>query len=401
MSDVEFICHTKQLSALCRHSAGRILPIPTRLGQICSGLIKKRGLKGFLSALIGTNAVPDPGYLVDRNLMRRQIRLPQLYSITPICNTYRFFLLLRARLQAALVSAHFEDHPQARALVFNGYLMPDSITKAVSETLGRETLVLENGFFPRTSQADTVGINFDSTLPRDRAFYEWVADKISDERPQELVRRPSKQKAADQVETPPRYIFVPMQVPSDMQILKHSPWISDMKHLYQVIHGLAERFPEREFVVKEHPSFPLSIQPRINHHPRILFANHNETRQLIEGAEAVLTVNSTVGLESLLLGKKVITLGNAPYNVEGMVLQARNEQELHSALAAIDSWTPNTTVTNAFIRYVHNVFLLRGDVRQGDAEILDALGSRASGTDEHARLTEAYGRGVARTAPGD
>ncbi|THV15710.1 capsular polysaccharide export protein, LipB/KpsS family [Rhizobium rhizophilum] len=390
MSDVEFICHTKQLGTLSRHSAGRILPIPTRLTYICSSLMKRRGMKGFLSALIGTNAVPDPGYLVDRNLMRRQIRLPQLFSITPVRNTYRFFLLSRARLQAALVAAYFEDHPQAKALVFNGYLMPDSIAKAVSETLRRETLVLENGFFPGTSQADTAGINFDSTLPRDHAFYEWVADKISDERPQELVKRPSKQKATNQVETPPRYMFVPMQVPSDMQILKHSPWISDMRHLYQVIYEQAERFPERHFVVKEHPSFPLSIQQQISRHPRILFANHNETRLLIEGAEAVLTVNSTVGLESLLLGKKVITLGNAPYNVEGMVLQCRNEQELHAALVAIESWTPNTTVINAFIRYVHNVFLLRGDVRKGDADILNALSSRANGIDEHSRLTAAY-----------
>jgi capsular polysaccharide export protein len=390
MSDVEFICHTKQLGTLCTRSAGRILPIPTKLTQICGGLIRRRGFKGFLAALMGRNAALDPGNLVDRNLMRKQIRLPQLFSITPIRNSYRLVLLSRARLQVALVTAYFQDYPQAKALVFNGYLMPDSIAKAVSEALGRAGLVLENGFFPGTSQADTVGINFDSTLPRDLAFYEWVADKISGERPKELVRRPSKQKAADQVQTPPRYTFVPMQVPSDMQILKHSPWVSDMSHLYQVIYGLAERFPESYFVVKEHPSFPLSIQPHITRHPRILFANHNETRQLIEGAEKVLTVNSTVGLESLLLGKKVITLGNAPYNVEGMVLQCRNEQELDSAMAAIESWTPNTEVINAFIRYVHHTFLLPGDVRKGDPGTLDALRSRANGMDEHSRLITAY-----------
>jgi capsular polysaccharide export protein len=390
MSDVEFICHTKQLGPLCRIADGRILSVPLRLTRICTDLLKRQGLGGVLSALIGKGTTSDLGELVDRNLMRRQIRLPQLFSISPVRHIYRFFLLLRARLQAALVTSYFEEHPQAKALVFNGYLMPDSITKAVSETLEREALVLENGFFPGTSQADTQGINFDSTLPRDPAFYTWASERITGERPRDLVSRPSKQKAAGLVETPPRYIFVPMQVPSDMQILKHSPWIFDMKHFYHVIHRLADGLPDWTFVVKEHPSFPLSIQPHVPAHSRILFANHNETKKLIEGADAVLTVNSTVGLEGLVLGKKVITLGNAPYNVEGMVLQARSEQELHAALAGIATWMPSTALVDAFIRYVHNVFLVPGDVRKGDGAIFDALRARANGTDEHRRLVAGY-----------
>jgi capsular polysaccharide export protein len=154
-----------------------------------------------------------------------------------------------------------------------------------------------------------------------------------------------------------------------------------------VIYRLAERQPELYFVVKEHPSFPLSIQSHVQHHSRILFANHNETKRLIEGADAVLTVNSTVGLEGLVLGKKVITLGNAPYNLEGMVLQARNDEDLHSAMAKLATWSPDMSLIDSFIRYVHNIFLVSGNVREGDAAILNALSARANGWDEHSRLT--------------
>lgn len=390
MTDVEFICHTKQLDTLCRSAGDRILAVPLRLPSILRDLLRRRGLGGVVAALVGKGTTVDLHALVERNLKRRQIRLPQVFTVTPVRAVYAFFLLLRARLQAALVTSYLEQYPKAKALIFNGYLMPDSITAVVGEALRRETLVLENGFFPGTSQADTAGINFDSTLPRDPAFYAWVSRLIAGERPRELVSRPSKQKAVGLVQPPPRYIFVPMQVPSDMQILKHSPWISDMKHFYEVIYRLAERMPDCSFVIKEHPSFPLSIQPHIQRHARIQFANHNETKALIEGADAVLTVNSTVGLEGLVLGKKVVTLGNAPYSVDGMVLQARNEVDLHAAMASLANWSPDMDLVDAFIRYVHNIFLLAGDVRKGDGGIVSALSARANGLDEHRRLIAAY-----------
>jgi capsular polysaccharide export protein len=387
MTPVEFICHSKQLDQLCRASEGSIRSVPVAFPKMCKELLKRRGFGGIIGALAGNRAAADLTAIVNRNLLRRQIRLPQIYTIPVVKSLYGLFMLLRARLQAALVTSYFEEHPDARALVFNGYLMPDSITKVVGEALGRRALVLENGFFPGTSQADSAGINFDSTLPRDPSFYAWVSRQISGERPRELVSRPSKQKAAELVQTSPRYIFVPMQVPSDMQILKHSPWIADMKHFYEVIYRLAERQPEWRFVVKEHPSFPLSIQPHVRPHSRILFANHNETKKLIKDADAVLTVNSTVGLEGLVLGKKVITLGNAPYNVNGMVLQARNDEDLHTAMAKLAIWSPDLSLIDTFIRYVHNIFLVPGDVRKGDAAVLSALSARANGLDEHGRLT--------------
>jgi capsular polysaccharide export protein len=390
MTDVEFICHTKQLDTLCRSAGGRILAVPLKLPSMLCNLLRRRGPRGLATALTGKGMTLDLRALVDRNLKRRQIRLPQIFTIPPVRAVYAFFLLLRARLQAALIASYLEEYPKAKALVFNGYLMPDSITATVSEALRRDTLVLENGFFPGTSQADTAGVNYDSTLPRDPAFYAWVSRLIAGERPHELVSRPSKQKVVGLIEPPPRYIFVPMQVPSDMQILKHSPWILDMKHFYEVIYRLAERMPECSFVIKEHPSFPLSVQPHVQRHARIHFANHNETKALIEGADAVLTVNSTVGLEGLVLGKKVVTLGNAPYNVDGMVLQARNEADLHAAMASLANWSPDMDLIDAFIRYVHNVFLVAGDVRKGNEAVVDTLSARANGRDEHRRLIDEY-----------
>lgn len=42
---------------------------------------------------------------------------------------------------------------------------------------------------------------------------------------------------------------------------------------------------------------------------------NDNTFNLIENAEYVITINSTVGLEAMICGKKVIILGDAIYSV--------------------------------------------------------------------------------------
>lgn len=189
---------------------------------------------------------------------------------------------------------------------------------------------------------------------------------------------------------PDRYVFVPFQVPSDMQILALSPWIRDMRHLYDEIFRLAEAEGQSHFVIKEHPSFPLSIRAEVKPHQRIHFANHHDTQALIEGADAVITVNSTVGLESVLLEKKVITLGLAPYDIEGLVREAGNAAELLAAFRALDTWSPDAALRDRVIRYIQNVFLLKGELKNPDPRLPDMIAARLAGTDRHGQAVAAF-----------
>lgn len=383
MDRIEFICHTKHLGAMRKVAKGAFLQVPLGLAATLRELFAEVGLTGILAILAGRRDPVDLAPLVQRNLIRRRIRFERLYANPLVTRLYCMAVMARARLSAALLSSRFKQHPQARAFVFNGFLMPDALTLAIGNALGRERLVVELGFFPHTLQFDICGINFDSTLPRDPRFYRAVEPLVAHDKPGDVVKRQSKQKGEAVEALPASYIFVPMQVPSDMQILAHSPWIRDMVHFYEVLAHLADQHPDCQLIIKEHPSFPLSIRARVRPHPRIAFANHNDTRALIEGAEAVITINSTVGLESLLLGKKVITLGNAPYNVDGLVLRATDDTSLSAALSALSSWQPDEALRDAFIRYVYNVFLLRGDRHNPTPEMFEALLQRARRKDLH------------------
>ena len=383
MNRIEFICHTKHLGAMRKIANGAFLQVPLSLGATLRELLAKEGLTGILAILAGRRDPVDLAPLVERNLLRKRIRFERLYANPLVAWVYCLMVMARTRLSASLLASRFKQHPEARAFVFNGFLMPDALTLAIGNALGRERLVVELGFFPNTLQYDICGINFDSTLPRDPRFYRAIEPLIAHEKPGDVVKRRSKQKGQAIEALPPSYIFVPMQVPSDMQILAHSPWIRDMVHFYEVLAHLADQHPNYHFIIKEHPSFPLSIRARIRPHPRIAFANHNDTRALIEGAEAVITINSTVGLEGLLLGKKVITLGNAPYNIEGLVLRAGDDVSLSAALTALPSWQADEALRDAFIRYVYNVFLLRGDRHNPTPDMFEALLQRARRTDQH------------------
>jgi len=142
--------------------------------------------------------------------------------------------------------------------------------------------------------------------------------------------------------------------------------------------------------VKEHPSFALSIRNKVRPHPRILFANSNETRELIESAAGVLTINSTVGLEALTLGRKVVALGDAPYNVEGLVQMAASVPEVIDRLSALDIFTPDEVLRDTFIGYVFNEFLLHGDMMEPDEALEFQIRSRAVGRDRHTRLLSEF-----------
>lgn len=393
MKTVEFIGHSKHFTSIREAADGGVLTIPLELGKIVRELVERKGWSGLAAATFGRSRTVDLQPLVEHNLLRRRIRIGWFYGNPLAAAIYRAVASARARVSAELIISYFEDHPKARALVFNGFLMPDALTLAVSQALGRERLVIELGFFPGTLQYDRDGINYDSTLPRDPAFYRLVETRIGAELPTTLVRRASKQKQAEAISLPASYIFVPFQVPSDMQVLVHSPWIKTMVEFYQVIGRLADKRPEATFVIKEHPSFPLSIRGQVKAHDRILFANHNETRSLIEGADAVVVMNSTVGIESLLLRKKVITLGNAPYDVDGLVLQAGDDDELLSAFDSLGEWEPDGDLREIFLRYVYNVFLLRGDMNKADAVMFAALRNRAEGTDQHGLLLKEFAEG--------
>lgn len=383
------VCRTSHVRGFVARFQDRVAALPSDLKSAVKTVLKRKGFSGLLRTVF-VNGGPVLDELAERNLKRRQIRFRTVFSNPLVAWIYRRGTRVQCRLIAAAFEAQIEEDPQASVVVFNGYLMPDSILAAVATRSKRNMVFLEKGFFPATLQCDPLGINHQSSLPRDPDFYRTFDPAELGDKPTALVKRQSKLKDDGPAALPDRYVFVPFQVPSDMQILALSPWIRDMRHLYDEIFRLAEAEGRSHFVVKEHPSFPLSIRAEATPHPRIHFANHHDTQALIEGADAVITVNSTVGLESVLLEKKVVTLGLAPYDIEGLVLKAGNAAELLAAFRSLDTWSPDVDLRERVIRYIQNVFLLQGELKNPEPRLPDMIAARLAGTDRHGQAVAAF-----------
>lgn len=375
-------------------STGNTQPLLTALGEHCDAIRLGRGADAPKHAGPDVDLTPELvrelDAIAERNVTRRRIRYPKLFGNRLVAAAYRSGRRRRARQVFRQIHRTLAADTSRTVLVFNGYLAPNALLALAADTLSMPRLFIENGFYPGTMQCDPQGINALSTLPRDGAFYDGLSeDMLGDGWPEDFETRKSKLRdgnvAAAADDLPERYIFVPFQVPSDMQILALSPWIGSMVQLYGEIAALAEAFPDRRFVIKEHPSFPLSIQDVVSSHSHIRFANSANTRELIEGADAVITVNSTVGLEALTLAKKVVTLGEAHYNIDGLVLHASDRTTLHAAVAELDRREPDDARRRRFIRFVYNRFLVPLSRTDPGDSALTILQARAAGGDAYSQ----------------
>ncbi|MBC2834808.1 nitrogen fixation protein FixF [Paragemmobacter straminiformis] len=356
----------------------RLESVPVSLPALLRGLSRRLGplgaLRLCLRALRNGAAPPDIRALVAGNLTRKQIRLPALFGLRPVAATY---LHLKGA-EAALLRDLLRLDTQAGRIdiIFNGSVYPESVLAAVADPSAR--VLVEAGFLPRTLQIDPTGLNGANSVPRDPAFYlDSDTDFAAAGLPETIGRRAAKSQHAP-VTLPPDFVFVPFQVPSDMQITLHSPWLRDMGHFLAVLRDTADRNPHQTFVVKEHPSFRASVIGLFPPHPRILFANGNETASLIAAARAVLTINSTVGIEALQAAKPVITLGTACYAIAGLTLQAHDPATLDAALARHD-WRPDERLRRQFLGFLKNVYLVPGTLAQPPADLAQAIAARLTG----------------------
>jgi capsular polysaccharide export protein len=263
--------------------------------------------------------------------------------------------------------------------LWSGVMWNQSLAIEAARLVGSRFIFLENGLLPDTTTADPAGVNFANSMPRHAAFYRALpaAAPVSHAALVPRSARAGKTSAAP-VQLPARYVFVPFQVDVDRQVLLYSPWIAHMRQLYDVLCAVADALPPgMMFVVKEHPSSAKDYGALHALHPdRILFANANDTQQLIENAQAVITINSTVGIEALLFGKPVITLGQAFYNVDGLVDHADDAAALRRWVARCDQLSVNADLVRRFLGFLRDVYSVPGNWKTPDETHVHAMTAR-------------------------
>ncbi len=223
---------------------------------------------------------------------------------------------------------------------YNGILPEQKLLAKAAKSLGKKTVFFEVGPFENTMIMDEVGINYASSIPRKISFYKkWAqesSEKVlyaaaSDKAPKIGIRKIPHQDFMQKntLDLSGKYIFFPLQVFRDTQILFYNDWVENIQHLVEIVHQAAQHLPEGwRVIAKEHPECFQRYDVREMESERFLFANGNATPDLIKNASLIVTLNSSVGLEAMLLDKPVVTLGQAFYSFDGLTRQCHKAEDV-------------------------------------------------------------------------
>ena len=313
------------------------------------------GLRGG-PALAPGEAARIAGYTMARKHARGRIpnwRLRRLQAVHERVARWHYH---SARVQI------LAQRPEAIG-VWGGQSVDARAALRAAAALGVPAYTFECGLLPRTTTCDPRGVNADNALPRSPGFY--ARYDAPAELPRTLLPRAARRPQAA-VTLPRRYVFVPLQVRLDSQVLLYSPWIRDMRHLFAVLTEARREagLEDVALVFKRHPSCRADyadLEGLAAAMPGVLFANGNPTQALIDNALGVATINSTVGIEALLLERPVLTLGRACYAIDGVAASAHSVGEVAAWLRGLAQGTlPAARHRQAFLHYLANEYCIPG-----------------------------------------
>mgnify|MGYP003650382884 CR=1 FL=1 len=278
---------------------------------------------------------------------------------------------------------HFLSEKQPKLLaIWNGHKWQDNVLHAVNKHFNIPIAYFENGVLPNTTTMDFSGINALNSVPRDIAFYQKLPQSAGKPAHKIVARKyKNKKPTKTKFKLPKKYLLVPFQKDRDSQILDNSPWIKSMRQLFALLLDALEASgrDDLHIVFREHPSAKTKysdLYKKAAKHPRLCFDQQSDLTEIITNAEAVITINSTVGLESLLLGTKVITLGEAFYNVSPLVLSASSAPDLATQINALSRFSLDQKLLQQFVGYLEDEYVISGDWKKPDEQHFDSIRQR-------------------------
>lgn len=230
-------------------------------------------------------------------------------------------------------------------------------------------LVCERGALRDSVFLDENGFNADSTsyspMLWDKEFVgdfrEKTLDYIREEKSvsgslEHQNSKISKKALRDNLKIPygKKILFIPLQRPTDTVIKYFSGRIKSYDNFISLINSLAHVLPrDWEIIVKRHP---LEVQdPDIK---GVTFANNANIKSLIDMSDAVLLINSGVGVLSMIYGKPTLVAGDAFYSHDEITYSVKNVEDV---VYALKHFRPHQEKTLKFLSYLINEFYSFGN----------------------------------------
>jgi hypothetical protein len=198
-----------------------------------------------------------------------------------------------------------------------------------------------------------------------RQLREYAAARLTDDRDneylhplrwtyenvQEWTRRQAARALYDDVPKRP-FVYFPLHVTEDYKIKRLIPHCADQA---SIVEQIADALPPGyDLVLKEHPMSigrnGIGQLRRVRRRSNVVLVDpHTSSHELIRDAAAVAVISSTVGLEALLYGKPVLTLGEPFYSGYGITLDVESFAELRQKIPALLAFSPDAEQTERFL----------------------------------------------------
>lgn len=336
-----------------------------------------------------------------------------------------------ARQLLAELSAFYDAHHVDAILVWNGSKMLLALAIHLARQRGLAVVHAEHGYLPGTLQLDAEGVNCTASITRQAraGLAALPADSVLDARLDaqiachrsgaapmradaripacyrrfalsglqdrviawarqlrpRLEARLSRWLGMDRPQAlPARFVLLPMQVRRDSQLALHSPLLGNdlARFIACARDAVATVDPALKLVVKLHPLEMVPVQCRNlalrRRFADVVFLWSTPIRELLPRAEAVLTINSTVGFEAFLYDRPVVTLGENFYTVAPLVCPVARLEHLPAVLQQALAQPVNREARRAFLRYVWARLLVAGSYRDFSAASLQAVADRVA-----------------------
>ena len=318
--------------------------------------------------------------LQDRNRLKAYKNLPESSSLDPehrqfkINESRRNLIFKRIRLPFFFYYSLWLMEKYDILFVYNGCTSVAKCLIEAARKLKKKIIFMEVGPFLNTITIDHIGINYENSLPREASFYRQWAQKNPesvfdsdnpDNKPQIEVREKHIEfQTISSRDLQQKYVFFPLQVFQDSQIA-FGDWIDGVQELVGIVQEAALHLPEGwRVIAKEHPRCQQRYDIASMEKHNFMFANGNETPDLIKNASLIVTLNSSVGLEAMLFDKPVVVLGYAFYAFDPLAHKCRNKEELIEIFKNPKQISFNTEDRRAFLSYLTAEYYLEGNMHK-------------------------------------